>query len=213
MDKRDRTRESIITAAEALLLEKGLATTSMEEIALKAGCHRRTLYRYFPLREDLIYEAVINMMEGMNSFQRELFHSLSGTGLERFRLFLEGLSSYMTEHRNMIRFMGEFDFAFADSNPYRPDPEREERFVRTAHVTEELLGGILLIGRSDGSIRTDCPLSVFVPTVTTFLLSAAQRIALRGDLIGREFGISGMDMVKSQIGIYLEYLARREEAL
>ncbi len=208
MGKSDQTRKKIILSAESLFLEKGLAPVSMEDIALKAGCHRRTLYRYFPVREDLIYDVVTHMMEDMNSFQRELAGSLAGNGLARFRLFLEGLTEYMKVHLPRIRFMGEFDFTYGESHPFRPSPEREKRFLEAAHVTEELLMSIIASGREDGSIVLDCSPDVFVPTVTTMLLGAAQRIARRGELIDREFGISRFDMVTCQINIYLKAVSR-----
>jgi AcrR family transcriptional regulator len=209
MGKSDQTRKKIILSAEYLLLEKGLTPVSMEDIALKAGCHRRTLYRYFPVREDLIYDVVTHMMEEMNSFQRELAGSLEGSGLTRFRLFLEGLAAYMKEHLPRVRFMGEFDFTYGESHPYLPSPEREKRFLEAAHVTEGLLNRIIAFGQEDGSITLDCSPAVFVPTVTTMLLGAAQRIALRGELIDREFGISRFDMVACQIQIYLKAVSRK----
>jgi AcrR family transcriptional regulator len=50
-------RERVLDAAEVVLAEVGV-TATMDEIAEAAGIGRRTLFRYFPSREDLIAAAI-----------------------------------------------------------------------------------------------------------------------------------------------------------
>ena len=204
MGKRDKTKQSIIEAASAVLLEQGLAETSMEMVAEKTGIHRRTVYRYFPLREDMLFEVVISMLERMNIFQQELKQSLNGSGLERFSSFLFGLIEYMEKNREMVRFMGEFDFYFNEKHQYSPSAELASRFAGIAHVTEDIIGELIHDGIGDGSIILPEQPEVFIPTLTTVLWGTAQRVALRGQMIKDEFGLSGTDMVRCQIRLYIE---------
>lgn len=46
--------KSILAAAESLFAEKGASDTPTAEIAKKAGVTERTLFRYFPSKEDLL---------------------------------------------------------------------------------------------------------------------------------------------------------------
>ena len=48
------TRERILQAAGALFYGEGIRSTSMDEIAAKAGVTKRTLYYHFPSKDDLI---------------------------------------------------------------------------------------------------------------------------------------------------------------
>ena len=50
-------RERVLDAAEIVLADVGV-TATMDEIAEAAGIGRRTLFRYFPSREDLIAAAI-----------------------------------------------------------------------------------------------------------------------------------------------------------
>jgi len=50
-------RERVLDAAEVVLAEVGVAAT-MDDIADAAGIGRRTLFRYFPTREELIAAAI-----------------------------------------------------------------------------------------------------------------------------------------------------------
>lgn len=50
---RERRRDAILAAAAALLAKRGLDVT-MDDVARAAGVGRRTLFRYFPTRSDLL---------------------------------------------------------------------------------------------------------------------------------------------------------------
>ena len=52
--KQDFVREQIFGAAIFLLSKKGYDTATVEEIAAAAGVSRRTFFRYFPSKEDLM---------------------------------------------------------------------------------------------------------------------------------------------------------------
>ncbi|MGH1488447.1 MAG: TetR/AcrR family transcriptional regulator [Acidimicrobiales bacterium] len=56
-EKRNReTRSHIAETAVALFTEHGYDNTSMEQVAVGAGVSRRTVYRHFPTKDDLVFE-------------------------------------------------------------------------------------------------------------------------------------------------------------
>jgi TetR/AcrR family transcriptional regulator len=55
--KQDRPGE-LLEAALDLFVEKGFAATRVEEVALRAGVSKGTLFLYFPSKEDL-FKAVV----------------------------------------------------------------------------------------------------------------------------------------------------------
>lgn len=50
-------RDALVEAAYALFAEKGFAATTMDDVALRAGLSRRTAFRYFTSKEDLVFPA------------------------------------------------------------------------------------------------------------------------------------------------------------
>jgi AcrR family transcriptional regulator len=54
--RRDETRTAIADAAVGLFIERGFAETTMEDVADAAGVSRRTAYRHFPTKDDLVFE-------------------------------------------------------------------------------------------------------------------------------------------------------------
>jgi len=64
----DRTRQAIMTAAYALLLERGLAGFSIEGVAARAGAAKTTIYRWWPSKGALAVEAFLAAMEPVLPF-------------------------------------------------------------------------------------------------------------------------------------------------
>jgi AcrR family transcriptional regulator len=52
-----QTRAEIVDAALELFAAHGFDDTSMEQVADAAGVSRRTIYRYFPTKDDLVFES------------------------------------------------------------------------------------------------------------------------------------------------------------
>ena len=54
--RHEQTRTEIADAAVRLFLERGFTETTMDDVAAAAGVSRRTAYRHFPSKDDLVFE-------------------------------------------------------------------------------------------------------------------------------------------------------------
>jgi AcrR family transcriptional regulator len=61
--QRQRTREAIQDAATRLFLESGFQTVGVDEIAAAAEVSKRTLFKYFPSKEDLVVGSFADHVE------------------------------------------------------------------------------------------------------------------------------------------------------
>ena len=62
-------REKIATAASTLFMEKGIAATSMDDIAKAAGYSKATLYVYFENKEEIVGILVLNSMKKLYDYK------------------------------------------------------------------------------------------------------------------------------------------------
>src|SRR5262245_17825507 len=81
--QREEREHLILQAAHELILEKGGAAVTMEEIAAKVGISRAAIYLHFPSKEDLI---LVLMERGMRSFVGSLRATLDAPGTPREKL-------------------------------------------------------------------------------------------------------------------------------
>ncbi|HEX7307887.1 helix-turn-helix domain-containing protein [Lentzea sp.] len=55
-------RERVLTAAGSLFARRGIAATTMEDIAAEAPVSKRTLYAHFPTKEDLVLAQLASIL-------------------------------------------------------------------------------------------------------------------------------------------------------
>ena len=68
-DERELRKTIILDATINLFKEKGFYSVGMRDIAAVAGISAATIYRYFPSRDDIIVEALI---QGINDIEKQL---------------------------------------------------------------------------------------------------------------------------------------------
>ncbi len=61
MRNEEPTREKILLSALALFSERGIAKTSLKEVAYHAGVTRVTVYRHFAEKKELVREAFLHV--------------------------------------------------------------------------------------------------------------------------------------------------------
>ena len=107
----DGQRENILDAAEELFLEKGIANTSMVEIARKVGITKVTLYRYFANRDEIAVEIQIKMLEKIDQSSIEHGEVTEKSNLRE--VIQHRLRSFETV-RDAYRYVGMFDQLYLD---------------------------------------------------------------------------------------------------
>src|SRR6266566_4421435 len=63
--KKQRTREAIARAAHQLFVERGYQTTTLPEIAEAADVSTRTIFAYFPSKEDILFSELDEMKDAL----------------------------------------------------------------------------------------------------------------------------------------------------
>jgi AcrR family transcriptional regulator len=102
-DEREVRKKLIIKAAKELFEEKSFHEIGMRDIAVKAGVSAASIYRYFPSRDDLFVEALIqDINEIEQRFQLRLNH---GDTIEDITL---AVVDYMIDNEAAFQMMCHF---------------------------------------------------------------------------------------------------------
>lgn len=87
--KRERRKEArpgeLLAAALDLFVEKGYAATRSEEVAVRAGVSKGTLFLYFPSKEELFKAVVIENLSGRFTEWNQEFETFEGTTAQMLR--------------------------------------------------------------------------------------------------------------------------------
>ncbi|MFA6866282.1 MAG: TetR/AcrR family transcriptional regulator [Clostridia bacterium] len=198
----------IIMQAKQIIMEKSYTLTTMDDIANHIGISRRTLYRHFQSKEDLAYEVLILILKKWNTFSTNLYDNLTGTGIMQLKFFLLALVDEMANNPSVIKLIGEFDYYFNDNVKFKPTESVLQIYENESAVWDILLTNILEKGVEDGTIITP-DIALTEATISNVLWSFGQRIAMRGEKIENETGLSGTKIIKNQIELYFDALKNK----
>ncbi len=202
------TKARILCSAKNLYIKNGFLDVTMEEIAKGSGLTRRTLYRYFGTKEELAFRVVIMILSELNSAQHKIAGNLHGTGIVRLESFLKQFIVYIGSRMDMLRFLGEFDFHFKDSNKKEPGADIMAEYRRVSLKPELLIRNIISQGLKDNSIHRNTDPELTTITISNVLWSFGQRIAIRNKHIKEETGIDPEKMIIHQVDLYINALKR-----
>ena len=98
--RHEETRAAIADAAVALFAARGFAETTMGEVAEAAGVSRRTAYRHFPSKDDLVFEQARRWLLHFNDHIAEIVPG--ETQRERCRRGLLAVGRLIQAHAESI---------------------------------------------------------------------------------------------------------------
>ncbi len=185
-------REKIASAASVLFLERGIAATSMDDIAKAAGYSKATLYVYFENKEEIVGILVLDSM-------KKLYHYIV-SALEQQET-TKGQYNFIC--RGLVRYQEEFPFYFKmvldkinidfESHDYLPE---EKETYRIGEEINEKIKGFLISGMEKGDLRNDLKI---MPTIFIFwgTLSGLIQLAVnKEEYIKKAMGLSKVQFLE-----------------
>lgn len=199
-------REHITCAAQALFMEKGIAATSMDDIAKAAGYSKATLYVYFENKEEIIGILVLESM-------RRLYDSISDaleqqeTARARYDCICRGLVRYQEEfplYFKMVLDKIQIDFENRDCLP-----EEKETYEVGERINEKLRE-FLLSGIESGDLREDIEIMPVIFSFWGMLSGFIQLASNKEEYIERAMALSRKQFLENGFHMLYRSIARTE---
>ncbi len=95
----DQTSEKILLSTLALFSERGIAKTSLNEVAYRAGVTRVTVYRHFEDKKGLVRETFLRVEQVFEKGLADLKHNPHEDGEKILNQIGEGLSALPRRRR------------------------------------------------------------------------------------------------------------------
>ncbi len=192
-------REKIASAASVLFMNKGIAATSMDDIAKAAGYSKATLYVYFENKEEIVGILVLDSM-------KKLYHYIVSaleqqeTTKEQYNFICRGLVQYQEEfpfYFKMVLDKINVDF---ESHDYLPE---EKETYQIGEEINEKIKEFLISGIDKGDLRGNLKI---MPTIFNFwgmLSGLIQFAANKEEYIKKTMGLSKIQFL--EYGFHMLY--------
>ena len=202
-------RENIVSAASALFMERGIAATSMDDIAKAAGYSKATLYVYFENKEEIVGILALNSMKKLYDYISSALIQHETTKA-RYDFICRGLVQYQEEfpfYFKMVLDKINIDF---ESKEFLPE-ERE-----TYQIGEEInekIKNFLLSGMEKGDLRNDLDIMPAIFNFWGMLSGIIQLAANKEEYIKKSMGLSKIKFLEYGFSLVYYSLAIKEKSL
>lgn len=153
--RRERERqvreEEIIAAAEKIFCENGYDQASMAEIAETAEFTRRTLYQYFPNKEELYFAAALKGFKRLAEYIQKAAEN-EETGYMKIYKSSVGYYRFYKDYPQTLRLMGYIGHVKKQS---KSDSQRKAELDKYNYELFQSVAKDIEEGKRDGSIRKD----------------------------------------------------------
>ena len=199
-------RENIVSAASELFMEKGITTTSMDDIAKVAGYSKATLYVYFKNKEEIVSILVWNSMKKLYDYISSALAQHESTEA-RYRCICRGLVQYQEEFPFYFRMV--LDKINIDFENYDYLPEEKETYQIGEEINEKLKH-FLLSGVEKGDLRGDLKI---IPAIFNFwgmISGIIQLVANKEEYIKKSMGLSKSEFLEYGFSLIYHSIAMKE---
>ena len=144
-------RRAILDAAEKLFLSGRFDRVTLDDVRVKAGVGKGTIYRYFQDKENLYAQVILS---GLDEFYASLDGKLSGPGSPEEKLVVtaQALRSFHRRRHSLFRSLDTVEFR----RMLKKRAVHEELRGRYGKIVE-LVASTIKVGVKDGRYRGDVP--------------------------------------------------------
>lgn len=185
-------REKIASAASVLFMDKGIAATSMDDIAKAAGYSKATLYVYFENKEEIVGILVLDSMKKLYNYIVSALEQ-QNTTKEQYNFICHGLVQYQEEfpfYFKMVLDKINIDF---ENHDYLPE---EKETYQIGEEINEKIKEFLISGMDKGDLRDNLKI---IPTIFNFwgmLSGLIQLSANKEEYITKAMGLSKIEFLE-----------------
>ena len=103
LQRREDFKRSIIHAAEAVILRKGIPATTMDDVARAARLSKATLYRYFRSKGDLLFEIVVHYYDDIRLQLEAIIDQPDQTAVAKLKASFRSVLTFQGANKNISR--------------------------------------------------------------------------------------------------------------
>lgn len=199
-------RENIVSAASVLFMERGIAATSMDDIAKAAGYSKATLYVYFKNKEEIVGVLVLNSMKKLYDYISSALIQHETTKA-RYDFICRGLVQYQEEfpfYFKMVLDKINIDF---ESKEYLPE---EKETYQIGEEINEKIKKFLLSGMEKGDLRGDLEIMPAIFNFWGMLSGIIQLAANKEEYIKKSMGLSKANFLEYGFSLVYHSIAAKE---
>ncbi len=204
---KEKRYQHIIDAAEKILIEKGYENATFNDFAETADYNKRTLYLYFPDKDDLFAAVVLRILTRLSQHVEKNIDA-DKNGLD---ILLDIANAYFTffyVNKSYYKLLWSFEdkyFVFAESD------HTSTNINKTYHIRRkniELISDTYQKGLDDGSIKIKKDPYLIITLLWSQTLGVLQLVSRGENMLAKSYKVAPKKLFTEQISHLKEKLSK-----
>lgn len=196
----------IISKAEELFCRYGAEKVSMDVLAKESEYTKRTIYRYFTCKEDLIFAVALKGYKQLLKMIK--IKSRNGkTGLEKIRSAYYAYYDFFCQYPELLKLINTGE-ALKLGTPEINLPYRQKYMDFNNYLFKELIE-MFISGKSDGSVRSDLEMPLLALSSIFSATGFFVMLSMSGDSYIKHFGMDKEAFAKFTIEMFIDSIKQR----
>ncbi len=213
-ERKQRERESrekeILKAARELFISKGYEKTTMLDIADRAELSRRTLYHYFPYKENISHVMILEAYKTLKWVFDQALSLKTSSAFECFCTLRNVFISYYKDHIDQFAITLLLDL---EANILGTPSENTVQCLTIINSLMEDIEGIIERGYIDKSIRTIGDPKTTAVTIVSMIQATMQKIYIRRDWVQKSFSVNAESIIDTMFNLLISALEVKKETI
>ena len=179
-------KENILSAAEKLFLEKGVASTTIDDISKLSEYSRRTIYVYYESKEDILYHIIL---KGLTILKDDLVVVLKQQKdfIKQYWAICNAMEKYQANSPQSANSINQMKSGDIDFNSI---PQVILQIFDSGTDINNLLADYVEQGKKQGIVRSDIEPMKTVYVMWGSITSLLSLVQNKGEFLEKEFSAS-----------------------
>lgn len=177
--------DKIINAAERIFCKKGFEDAFMEEIAKEAEFTKRTVYQYFPNKEELYFAVIFRGFKKLTFYLQEASGN-EVTGLGKLEGCFKGFYKFYRDYPEILKLIGYLGYVKKRSDE---DSKGRKEVMQLNYEIFSGLGKVIKNGQEDGSVSLDFDVQKSACSLIFLMTSFFNQLSVTGDTFTEAFSL------------------------
>lgn len=176
-------RDNILSAAEKLFLEKGVASTTIDDISKLSEYSRRTIYTYYESKEDILYHNILKGLVSLKDDLVEVFKQQKGF-IEQYWTICNAMEKYQANSPQSANSINQMKSGDVDFNSI---PQVILQIFELGTEINKLLADYIEQGKQQGIVNYDVEPMKTVYVLWGSITSLLSLVQNKGEFLEKEF--------------------------
>jgi TetR/AcrR family transcriptional regulator len=195
---KEKRYEHIIDAAEQVLIEQGYENATFNDFAEKANYNKRTLYLYFPDKDDLFAAVIMRVLKKLSEHVEDSIDTTKN-GLETIIDITKAYFSFFFINKAYYKLLWSYEdkyFLFSE-NKHESTNINKTYHIRKKNI--ELISDTYTRGIKDNSITVKQDPNLVITLLWSQTLGVLQLITRGETMLMKDYKIDAETLIKEQI--------------